>query len=165
MAPVTLYLSYTRLYPVVNKKGPQVSLNAVLSTASMGLVCLFLAKTQRRLDLFYVYTLSVAIHLALIMLVRLKFNFPQMSPLRLFGACIGKSWLLVILPLALIQGPSLLILIQLAAAVPILALAVFAFFRLQPAIADYPIDPQRWIRQGIISACSACLGQITIYWQ
>ena len=165
VAPVTLYLSYTRLSPVVNKKGPQVSLNAVLSTASMGLVCLFLAKTQQRLDLFYVYTLSVAIHLSLIMLVRLKFNFPQMSPLRLFGACIGKSWLLVILPLVLIQGLRLLTLIQLVAAMPILALAVFIFFRLQPAISDYPIDPQRWIRQGIISACSACLGQITIYWQ
>ena len=163
VGPVTFYLSYTLLSPLVGKQAPQVSLNALLSVTSMALACLFLAKTHPAWDLFYIYTLSLAIHLCLVVLVRLKFNYPKTSLLLLLGAAIGKSWLLIVLPLALLRGFSYMILLQIGIAFPILVLAALAFYFSQPKIEDYPVDHERWIRQAIIAAGSACLGLVTIF--
>lgn len=99
IAPLTLFCTYTLIWPRLAKEIPGYhGITEILQTTGIGVGWLFLAQTLHRPELLLPYTLSFAAHLAFIGLVRLRAMLPNAHPALLLGTVLLKSWMLLILP-------------------------------------------------------------------
>jgi phytol kinase len=171
LPPLTVFLSYTLLWPKSDRErrladGPHNAHNAhaVASVAAVGLLWLFTGRLSGRTELFFFpYTLSFAVHLALIGVGRVCRRYPKMSPLAVLTTSALAGWALLFLPFVAVQQFHPSALLCALAAVPVVAAACAAFYRTQPVIHDCPADIPRWLRQGAYAAASSLLGFLVVY--
>lgn len=135
------------------------NLRAVLCMASAGLVWLFLFRIWQQPGLLFPYTLSFAIHLALIAWTLL---YPRYSSARVvMGACVLASWALMFVPYVLIEGTSRSSLLEAGGALLVSAITfgIFYFFEPRPE-GIYPARGGRWLRQGGVVLLATLVARI-----
>jgi phytol kinase len=156
----------------------------VISVASGGMFWLLLARLLNRPELFYPYTVTFAIQLAILTMVAARHTLVQPpadtsssplettlgfagnnpKPLTLVSAGVLRGWLWLFIPFMLIQGliPQNIILAGLA--LPVVLIAVIAFYHFQqPAQGYYPNDSIRWLRQASCAILGSLIGLVPVY--
>jgi phytol kinase len=166
LAPLTLFVTYTLLSPRTPQNSRRVhNLYALLGVTGSGLVWLILTKFLGRAELLYPFTLSFAIHLAIVGVTRLKNDYPDASSGAILAKCAGKGWLLMFLPFPFSAGLSQRALLLALGSVAMVTASTLAFDCLQPQMRDCPIDLPRWLRQAGVATAGSALGLIPLYWR
>lgn len=169
LAPITLFLVYTWFAPNTRRNQLRVhNLHAVMCVSSAGFVWLFLAKFLDRPEFLIPYTLSFAVHLAIIGLARLKNGYPQMHCCRLLAYCLASAFILILIPCFIIEYyTTSLDTFRLCCHVIIgilgILISLIAFFLTQPNLDDCPIDLSRWIRQGMHAGIGSGIALLSLY--
>lgn len=164
LPPLMLLFSYNLLTPSHAKSGQRIhNIHAVLSVASAGLLWLFLAKIFDRPEFLFPYTLAFAAHLAIIVVARLKRDFPEMAAAKLLGLGIFKGWALVFGAYLLSQEITGETLVAMVVGLVGTALAAVIFYLTQPGIDDCPTNTPRWLRQAADAALGSLVGFFALY--
>jgi len=145
-----LLLAYTLFFPgKITQSDRTHNVHTVLSIASVGLMWLFLFRVWQQPGLLFPYTLSFAIHLALI---AWNLLYPRYSSVRLvMVACVLVSWGLMFTPYVLIEGVSRLSLFEAGAALVVCAAAFGVFYYFEPRREGvYSVSHNRWLRQAAL---------------
>lgn len=144
---LSMFLTYALLSP---KDGGAAThdTRAVFAITAPGLLWLFVARTAGAESLYFPFTVSFAIGLGLITLVRLCERYPQASKLSLVARSMALAGVIVLIPWMLIMGVNVQTSIYALAGAALVALAAISFHVWQPRIADCPNDLARWARQG-----------------
>ena len=131
---------------------------AVLSVASGGLFWLVVYRISHRPELFYLFTLAFAGQLGILMVIAQKHR-QQAEAIRVtLTRSIISSWLMLFIPYVLMQGLASIELIRALVGLPGVAIAVFAFYLLEPKESFYPADRKRWIAQTACTILGSSLG-------
>lgn len=136
---------------------------AVLSVASGGLFWLVIYQVLPRPELFYLFTLAFAGQLGILMVIAKKHTqVPEALPVTLTRSIVS-SWLMLFIPYILVQGLARIELIRALIGLPGVALAVLAFYLLEPKGSFYPADRKRWITQTVCTILGSSLGLVALY--
>lgn len=151
--PLVLFLRGTPLARAQVAEGLHFHhLQAVVSVVASGLVWLAIASLSGLSTLFYAFTMSFAVGLAVFEYSRLVAANPDRS-LAAFALLGGlRGWLLVFVPFVLVAGPSRDSVLLAIAAVPIVVVALGGFLWTQGRAGALPTDMPRWFRQAAWSA-------------
>jgi len=142
---------------------PVYNIYAVLSVAAGGLLWLLLARLLHRPELFYPFTLALAVQLALFGLVTYKHSGRSLS-LRLVLKSSLFGWLLLFATFVLLAGVSAQTLVGVLLALPVVWLATFIFYQSQPVRNNqYPTDSGRWLRQTGCALLGSLVGLGPLY--
>jgi hypothetical protein len=165
VAPLILVGSYAFLFRRDRRNTERIHDNhVVVAVASVGLIWLWLAKILERPDFNYPFTLSFAVHLAIIGMARWKRSSPYLPATALVITCTLLSWLLVFGTCLLIEQfrtPAL----WLAAIAPAsIGFAAIVFYVMQPGMNDCPNTTVRWVRQAAAAALGSATGMLIISW-
>jgi phytol kinase len=134
------------------------SLFAVLSVASGGLFWLAVSRILPYHEWFYLFTLAFAGQLGILMVIAQKHR-QQAEAIRVtLARSIISSWLMLFIPYILMQGLAGIELIRALVGLPGVAIAVFAFYLLEPKGSFYPADRKRWIAQTACTILGSSLG-------
>lgn len=166
IAPFVLFLTYSLLLPTELKQDSSHSVHAVVSAMSPGFVWLFLAQSLNEGSLFFPYTLSFAVYLAIIGLsrVRLKDGTEKTMPdAKIVAQSIGVAWLVIVLPFVLLQSMTMMSWLLAGMAVLVVAAGAWTFYYVQPSFKKHLTDTPLWIWQSSITAAMSCLGLIPLY--
>jgi phytol kinase len=157
--PVIVFLVYTLLSPRTAENSKRVhDPYALLSVCAAGLAWLAAARVFNRPDFFYPYTLAFACQLGLIGMARLAFDRPDTPLAALAAICTVRASLLLLVPFILLARASSASLVQAAAGIVAIALAVSVFTAIQPQIRNCPANAARWLRQGSIAGIASLVG-------
>src|SRR5262249_51229872 len=130
-------------------------------------------------ELFYPFTLTFAVHLALFEVGKLEPPLSQRST-TLLGALYGaKSWLMLFVPFMLIEGLRLATLpsapfvlidgvnadagLRALIALPLVVVATIGFLAPQPRLEALPTDTARWVRQAAWSSAGSVVGLVPLF--
>ncbi len=163
LAPSTVLVAYILFnLSAKNRIGRAHSIQAVVSVGVPGLMILFLAQRLNQPQLLYCYTLSYAVHLALIGVARIKFNQPEISNQRVLFQATLQGWLLLLVPwMVVVSTPHAIYYVLMA--ILIVFSSAYLFLRWQTGLQDCPIDGVRWWRQGTLATSAALLGSVPLY--
>lgn len=137
---------------------------AVLSVAATGLLWLFLFGIFDRPEFLYPYTLSFAANLAIIGIAGMSpLNYWHTSNLKLLATYILKGWLLMFVPLLLLEGLSPTSIICTLISLVGTALPAIAFYLTQPLLRKRSTDTLGWLSRVGYTAIGSLLGLVP-YW-
>ncbi len=163
LAPLTFFLTYSFFWPRAElSRWRTHNIHAVICVSSASLAWLFLARIFDRPDFLFPSTLAFAVHLAIVGLGRLMYDYPFANARTLLAICIGAGWLLLFGPFVLAAGLSALAVRSALIALPAMAAAVLLFYATQPGMDDCPTDVPRWWRQAADAALASALGFLTL---
>ena len=156
LAPATLLAVYALLAPH-ETAAPLHNVFAVISVASAGLAWLFLGKVWQLPAFLFPFNVAYASHL-----VVLAWTLAYSSSMGTLSRRVAvfytfKAWLLVFVPFVAIFHFSPHAFIQALISLPLIAASVAAFIAQQPHGRRYPLDAERWVRQGILVGTVSCL--------
>jgi phytol kinase len=136
---------------------------AVLSVASGGLFWLVVYRILPRPEWLYLFTLAFAGQLGILMVIAKKHGqVPESLPVTLVRSIVS-SWLMLFIPYILMQGLARIELIQALIGLPGVAIAVLAFYLLEPKGSFYPADRKRWITQTACTILGSSLGLAPLF--
>jgi phytol kinase len=135
---------------------------AVISVASGGLLWLFLFRVLNRPELLYLFTLTFAAQLALLLMVARK-NGGRPASSRLVLESIVIGWLLLFIPFVLIEGVAGRTIKIAFMALFGVGLAATVFYHVQPVLNYYPTDRLRWLRQASCAVLGSLVGMVSLY--
>jgi phytol kinase len=155
--PLVLYAGYVSLScrNPVDKDYPH-TIHAVSCTALVGLVWLFLSVSQERPDWFYPFAVAFAANLGMVALAQMRYDYVAQPVVVSLGLSAVGAWLAILGPFALMG-------MGVGAAcfgLPAVALAVVAFYFLQPDMENCPVDAPRWLRQTSCAAVASGLAAL-----
>ncbi|MBY0548036.1 MAG: hypothetical protein K2W95_12145 [Candidatus Obscuribacterales bacterium] len=158
LAPMTVFSLYKLALPERYHSMARVhSVRAVVSVASIGLLWLLLSRLTNNAELFFPYTLSFALHFAIIGTVHLqkliRSSFLLNNFLRLAQTA-AMSWIVFFLPYLAVSGFCAERARQALIALPIILLATLVFYCLRPGDQRQKLaGNSRWARQVGVVAC------------
>lgn len=158
LPPLVLFTASAVLslrYPA--NKDKTINVQAVVGVTAVGLIWLFLAQVQERPEWLYPFTVSFAAQLSMVTLGRLRFAHPKASAALLLGVSVGAGWLLMLALYVRAQHESARAIQDAVVALPVVTLAVVAFYLIQPGMDDCPVDRARWVRQAACAAVASVL--------
>ena len=163
IAPATLLLKdKLQTTPSGPDVAPEVrrrhNVQAVVSVCLPGLAWATAAAASLMPVLFFPFSVSFGAHLAIFEATRLRHERPSASAGAVFWRAVATGWALVLLPFLAIERFTTGSLIATALALPCVAFATAAFYRLQPELDDCPRDEPRWIRQAAAAALASIAG-------
>jgi phytol kinase len=173
VAPIIVFAGYRLLLPqglqgVTKTDGSpqQHNAHAVVSITAPGLMWLVLSESftfsSAQVSLFFPYTLTFAVYLAITGLSRLRYEGKTNdTPLIVRSVLLG--WVLLFVPFLVLQGFSLKALGFSLAAVVMMVLATLTFYYVQPSLLYRLTNTPRWLWQSGIAAVTSCLGLVTLY--
>lgn len=139
------------------------SLFAVFSVASGGLFWLVAYRLLHIEETFYLFSLAFAAQLGILFLIAGKHRQRPEHWFFTLSHSIIWSWLLVFIPFFLIQGLARTALSDALLGLPGVALAVIAFYLLEPHDAPfYPADRRRWLTQALCTIVASLIGLIPL---
>jgi hypothetical protein len=130
--------------------------SVVLSIWLIAVGWLALARLTGRPELLFPYSVVFAAHLAMFGFSRLAHQFPERRLGRLFLRAVIASCAIVILPLAIAAGVSVVTLQMAFTALGTTALCTLAFALMQP-VRHAPLTVGRWLCQGSAAAVASAL--------
>jgi phytol kinase len=107
--------------------------------------------------LYYPFVACFASNVAIIALVRHKFTMPQIDWRQALPANVATSMVVIIPSVAAMDGVTWNALLDAAACLAAVIMATAIFYRLQPALAAFPVDGPRWVRQAVIVAVTSAV--------
>jgi phytol kinase len=151
LAPFLLLITYTS----VSARTPADFLRSfnfpvALANIVPGLIWLLLFRATGHDTYFYPFTAAFAANLAIIALVRHKYAMPEHPWPSAVAQNAGKGLLLLIPGILSVGGLTALAALNLLSCALAVVAATLLFAWLQPALAGYPVDGARWLRQAII---------------
>jgi phytol kinase len=161
VAPATLFIK-DKLQ--TTPPGPAVELGvsrrhdvqAVISVCLPGLVwAMATAASGIPFTFFLSFCVSFGAHLAIFEVTRLKHDQPRATAGFIVWRAAAIGWGLVMLPFLAFSRFTQTGLLETGLALPCIALATLAFYRLQPTLDDCPRDYARWIRQAGAAAAAS----------
>jgi phytol kinase len=106
---------------------------------------------------FFPFVSCFGANVAIIALLRHKFACPELGWHQAITANVAKGMIVVIPSVLAVDGLTWNALLDMGACLSALLAATAAFYCLQPALATFPIDDPRWIRQAVIVAAASQL--------
>ena len=145
--PLLLFLAYSFRFPEkITPAHRTHNSAAVLAVASTGMFWLFFYRLWQEPQLLFPYSVSFALHLAIVAWSLLRPRFS--SAKYVMAGCVLGSWVLMFVPYILIMQGTRKSAIQSVEALLISALAFAAFYLIEPKRDGiYPATGARWIRQ------------------
>jgi phytol kinase len=164
LAPLIVFLGYKLLTPALpNEERRDHNVHAVVCVSAAGLLWLCLSGLLGRPELLFLFTLTFACQMAIIVVVRLGARYQQLSCHVLLLLGILQGWLLLFVPYILIERSSSCLLCTVAA-LPGVALAAAGFYYTQPLVRACPTNTARWLRQAYYGGLGSTLGLVPLYW-
>lgn len=161
VAPLTVLLFYALLSPRnADSRHRMHTVHSVLSVGAVGFIWLFIASTAHIDGLFYPYTISYAVQLAVILVARWRHWSGAPVDFGRIAMCVVVSWLLLGLPYPLLDRhtsshwPKVMLMLVIVAA------GVAVFSRAEAGRSAEPTDSRRLWRQAILAAAGSCLGAL-----
>lgn len=137
---------------------------AVLSVASASVVWLFLASTFNRPELLYPYTLAFAANLAIIGIAGIStVDYWKLPNILLVCTFIFKGWLMLFVPLLLLQGITQASIVCGLTAFWGTALPAIAYYVTQPTLRKCSTDTLNWFCRAGYAAVGSTLSLIPLY--
>lgn len=130
----------------------------VLAQIAGSIFWLLVFRESEEPTLYYPFVACFASNMSIIALVRHKFAMPEIGwgQAILLNVAIG---MVVVIPSVLVMdGMTFNGLLDSAACLIAVLTATVIFYRLQPALCEFPVDGPRWVRQAVIVAVTSILG-------
>jgi phytol kinase len=109
---------------------------------------------------FYPFVSCYAANVAIIALVRHKFAVARVPWSRALAANVAKGMIVAVPAILLVDGLTIKAVRDGSACLLAVLAATALFYRLQPALATFPVDGPRWVRQALIVAATSPLALI-----
>jgi phytol kinase len=163
LPPLLVFLGYKLLTPTLpDENRREHNVHAVVCVAAAGLLWLCLSGLFEQPGLIYLFTLTFAAQMAIIVVVRMGARYPGLPCPALLTLAILQGWLLLFVPFMLLEWSSTCLLCTLGA-LPGVALAAVGFYYTQPCVRACPTNTARWLRQGILGGVGSLMGLVPMY--
>jgi phytol kinase len=129
----------------------------VLAQIAGSVVWLLIYRESGVQALFYPFVACFGANVAIIALVRHKFAVPDLPWRRALSANVAKGMLVVVPSVLVMDGVTTAGALDIAACLIAVAAATAIFYRMQPGLADFPVDARRWILQSVTVAATSTL--------
>lgn len=161
--PVMLFVAYAWISPRTPDNSRRIHrVGAILAIWAPAVVWLTLARLGGLPGLVYPFALVFACHLGIFGLSRLAHDYRDRPLGRLAAEAIAKSWVFMLVPFAIVEGPSGRNLALAALGVVAIAGAVGVFVAGEARVRDVPLARTRWLRQGVSAAAGSALGWLSM---
>lgn len=151
--PFLVILTYT----AITKHTPHDHIRAfnfpvALANIVAGLLWLLLYRASGQAEYFYPFAAAFAANMGVIALVRHKHAEPQSRWMVAMLVSIGKGVLVLIPSILLVDGVTLLAVVNFLVCTAAVVLAVAIFAAIQPSLETYPVGTARWLRQAMVTS-------------
>ena len=161
--PAVLFVAYAWISPRTPDNSRRIHrVGAILAIWAPAVAWLTLARLGGQPGLVYPFALVFACHLGIFGLSRLAHDYRDRPLGRLAAEAIAKSWAFVLVPFAIVEGPSARNLALAALGVVAIAGAVGVFVAGEARVRDVPLARTRWLRQGLSAAAGSALGWLSM---
>ncbi|MEM1268938.1 MAG: hypothetical protein AAGI08_02715 [Bacteroidota bacterium] len=163
LAPVVLFLTYTRLWPKTpENSGRNHDVRVVIGVMLVGVGWLLIAVMLRQPALLYAYTVAYAAYLSLIGATQYGYAHPERSVWQVQAASVLRAAPLVMVTYPVVAGLTVQNLLLAAFGLVPAWAAVWFWLRVRSA-GRVPIDDEtRWILQGVIVAGASVLALVAL---
>jgi phytol kinase len=150
------------IYATITAKTPMDQLRifrfpVVLAQIAGSIFWLLVYRQTGDQAVFFPFAACFGANVAIIALVRHKFADPAVPWRRAISTSVAKGMIVVAPAVLVIDGLSVAAALDLAAGLVALYAATALFYRVQPALASFPVDAGRWVRQAIIVAATSTI--------
>jgi phytol kinase len=118
---------------------------------------LLLFAQSREPSLLLPFSTCYGVNVAIMALLRLKAHVPSISAREAISVATAKGLLVVLLPVLAQSGLTIAAALDFAGCSVAVYAATALFYRLQPNLAEEPLDAPRWIRQMAIGATTSAI--------
>jgi phytol kinase len=160
LAPLVLFLKDKRQSAAVGEG--KHTIHAILATCAGGLACVLFNRIFPTIDWLLISTLGFAVHFAIYEMTRTTRRAPALTPSAVVLKATGLAALLIVGPFVAVRGAGPAVLVEAAGCVALILLLTELFRRLQPEIADCPLDGARWIRQTGLATLGSAGGAVLL---
>jgi phytol kinase len=161
--PAVLFVAYAWISPPTPDNSRRIHrVGAILAVWAPAVVWLTLSLLGGGPALMYPFALVFACHLGIFGLSRLAHDYPDRPLGRLSAEAIAKSWVFMLVPFAVVAGPSPRNLALAALGIVAIAAAVGIFVAGEAHVRDVPLSRTRWLRQGLSAAAGSALGWLAM---
>lgn len=156
VGPFAILLGYRWLSPPTEDNSRRMhGVPALLSIWAPAVVWLALGRLADSPALLLPYTAVFAANLAMFGTSRLAFQFRSRPLGAMFTRVVVTSWVIVMLPYAVVAGRTVISLVLALSALPAIAAGAALFVRAQPDIRNADATPRRWISQSVAGAAAS----------
>jgi phytol kinase len=157
--PLLVFVGYGWMSPRTPANSRRMhDVPVILSVWTAAICWLVIARSLDDSRLIFPFTLVFATHLAIFGTSRLAADFPARSLYLLVIRALSISWVLVLLPFALLEGVTQRTVLLSLAGVAAMAIGVGVFVQSQPSIRHAPQDTRRWVLQAASAAVASAAG-------
>jgi phytol kinase len=157
--PLVLFCTYPLLAPHGKERMERLhSMKSVVGVVSVGFFWLFLGYAMHRASMLFPFTLSFAIQLSLIIIVRSRHNRAAMSSIRTITLSVLKSSLVVGLVYLAITHFTKSAIEEFFISFGVLCVVVPAFWAAKPRLEEQPTDTRLLIQQAGFAVCGSAVG-------
>jgi phytol kinase len=138
------------------------SMYAILSVASTGLIWLCSSHYSDKPEFLYLYTLTFAVHAAIIMVAHVHSRGLNSSRLLILLNGTIRSWMLLFVPFLILAGFSRQAMLLTVVAPLCIALPVLAFYFSQQDPARSLTGKTRWFKQAVFAILGSLIGSLPL---
>lgn len=130
----------------------------VLAQIAGSIFWLLVFRESEEPTLYYPFVACFASNMSIIALVRHKFAMPEIGWGQAIWLNVAIGMVVVIPSVLVMDGMTFNGLLDSAACLIAVLTATVIFYRLQPALCEFPVDGPRWVRQAVIVVVTSILG-------
>jgi phytol kinase len=129
----------------------------VLAQIAGSVVWLLIYRESEAQAVYFPFVACFGANVAIIALVRHKFAVPDLPWRRALSANVAKGMLVVVPSVLVMDGFTVAAALDIAACLIAVYAAAAIFYRMQPGLADFPVDAGRWVRQSLAVSATSTL--------
>lgn len=158
LPPLIQLLSYATLTAQIPQNRLQIfRFPVVLAQIAGSVFWLLVYRESEQPWSFYPFVACYAANVAIIALVRDCFATPERHWSSALATNVGKGMIVAVPAILIMDGITLRALADFAACLVAVSAATALFYRLQPELANFPVDGPRWMRQSLIVAATSVI--------